>query len=148
MFSPVVLVLDDVHVLRNRECLSAPSVLADHVPAGSRLVVAGRADPLPCVARLRAEGRILEIGPRDLSLTVEEASSLLHHAGLMLGDNEAAGLHRRTDGPLACTLPRWPSKRAVRTVKPPSHSPGATSSCTTTCGLNSSTGSQTPTCRS
>jgi LuxR family maltose regulon positive regulatory protein len=98
MFSPVVLVLDDVHVLHNRECLSALSVLADHVPAGSRLVVAGRADLLPRVARLRAEGRILEIGPRDLSLTVKESSSLLHDAGVMLGDDEVAGLHRRTEG--------------------------------------------------
>ena len=84
MFSPVVLVLDDVHVLHNRECLSALSVLADHVPPGSRLVVAGRADLLPRVARLRAEGRILEIGPRDLSLTVKESSLLLHDAGVML----------------------------------------------------------------
>jgi hypothetical protein len=57
MSSPVVLVLDDVHVLRNRECVSALSVLADHVPAGSRLVAAGRADPPLRVARLRAEGR-------------------------------------------------------------------------------------------
>ena len=43
MTSPVVLVLDDVHVLRNSECRAALSVLADHVPGGSRLVLAGRA---------------------------------------------------------------------------------------------------------
>src|SRR5204863_377064 len=43
MISPVVLVLDDVHVLRNFECRAAVSVLADHVPAGSRLVLAGLA---------------------------------------------------------------------------------------------------------
>ena len=74
MTSPVVLVLDDVHVLRNSECRAALSVLADHVPGGSRLVLAGRAGPPLRVARLRAEGRILEIGPGDLSLTREEAS--------------------------------------------------------------------------
>ena len=34
MTSPVVLVLDDVHVLQNSECRAALSVLADHVPAG------------------------------------------------------------------------------------------------------------------
>jgi LuxR family transcriptional regulator, maltose regulon positive regulatory protein len=43
MTSPVVLVLDDVHLLRNSECRAAVSVLADHVPAGSRLALAGRA---------------------------------------------------------------------------------------------------------
>ena len=41
MTSPVVLVLDDVHVLHNSECRAALSVLADHVPGGSRLVLAG-----------------------------------------------------------------------------------------------------------
>jgi LuxR family maltose regulon positive regulatory protein len=98
MSSPVVLVLDDVHVLRDRECRSALSVLADHVPAGSQLVLAGRADPPLRVARLRAEGRILEIGPSDLSLTAGEAASLLDHAGVILGADEAAELHRRTEG--------------------------------------------------
>jgi LuxR family transcriptional regulator, maltose regulon positive regulatory protein len=98
MTSPVVLVLDDVHVLHNSECRAALSVLADHVPAGSRLALAGRAEPPLRVARLRAEGRILEIGPGDLSLTCEEASSLLRDAGVALGEDEVAGLHRRTEG--------------------------------------------------
>ena len=42
MTVPVVLVLDDVHVLRDSECRAALSVLAEHVPGGSRLVLAGR----------------------------------------------------------------------------------------------------------
>ena len=58
MTSPVVLVLDDVHVLRNSECRAALSVLADHVPGGSRLALAGRAQPPLRIARLRAEGKI------------------------------------------------------------------------------------------
>jgi LuxR family transcriptional regulator, maltose regulon positive regulatory protein len=98
MSSPVVLVLDDVHVLHNRECRAALSVLADHVPGGSRLALAGRAQPPLRVARLRAEGRIMEIGPRELSLTAEEASSLLRNAGLTLGEEEVAALHQRTEG--------------------------------------------------
>ncbi len=98
MTSPVVLVLDDVHVLRNRECRAALSVLADHVPDGSRLALAGRAEPPLRVARLRAEGRILEIGPADLSLTRGEAASLLRDAGITLGEDDLAELHRRTEG--------------------------------------------------
>ena len=43
MTSPVVLALDDVHLLHNSECRAAVSVLADHVPGGSRLAFAGRA---------------------------------------------------------------------------------------------------------
>jgi LuxR family transcriptional regulator, maltose regulon positive regulatory protein len=98
MTSPVALVLDDVHVLRNRECRSALSVLADHVPGGSRLVLAGRAEPPLRIARLRAEGRVLEIGPGDLSLTPEEASSLVYNVHLTLGQDDVAELHRRTEG--------------------------------------------------
>jgi LuxR family maltose regulon positive regulatory protein len=98
MTMPVVLVLDDVHVLHNSECRAAVSVLADHVPGGSRLVLAGRADPPVRVARLRAEGKILEIGPGDLSLTAEEATALLRAAEVVLPDEEMAELHRRTEG--------------------------------------------------
>ncbi len=98
MTSPVVLVLDDVHVLHNSECRAALSVLADHVPSGSRLVLAGRAEPPLRIPRLRAEGRILEIGPGDLSLTAEEASSLLRDAGLTLGEGHVAELYERTEG--------------------------------------------------
>ena len=98
MTSPVALVLDDVHVLHDRECRAAMPVLADHVPSGSQLVLAGRdAPPLP-VARLRAEGKVMEIGPGDLALTVVEASSLLREAGVTLGQDDMAELHRRIEG--------------------------------------------------
>ena len=98
MSSPVALVLDDVHLLQDTECRAAMSVLADHVPAGSRLVLAGRAEPPVRVARLRAEGKIVEIGAADLSLTREEASGLLRAAEVELGEAEVAELHRRTEG--------------------------------------------------
>src|SRR5690348_792245 len=98
MSSPVALVLDDIHLLRNYECRAALSVLADHVPAGSRLVLAGRAEPPLRIARLRAEGRITEIGPADLSLTAAEAAALLRAADVMLGEDDVAELHHRTEG--------------------------------------------------
>ena len=98
MTSPVVLMLDDVHALHNSECRAALSVLADHVPGGSRLVLAGRAEPPLRIARLRAEGRILEIGPGDLSFTRAEAASLLRNAEVAVGEDDVAELHRRTEG--------------------------------------------------
>ena len=98
MTSPLTLVLDDVHVLSNPECRAAMPVLADHVPGGSHLVLAGRDGPPLPIARLRAAGRITEVGPRDLVLTVAEASSLLREAGITLGQDAIAELHRRTEG--------------------------------------------------
>ena len=98
MTSPVVLVLDDVHALQNSECRAALSVLADHVPAGSRLAFVGRAPPPLRIGRLRAEGKIMEIGPDDLSLTCGEASSLLRNVDLALAEKDVAELHKRTEG--------------------------------------------------
>jgi len=98
MTSPVALVLDDVHLLHDPECRAAMPVLADHVPDGSQLVLAGRdAPPLP-IARLRAEGRAMEIGPGDLALTLAEAASLLREAGITLGQDDLTELHRRIEG--------------------------------------------------
>jgi LuxR family maltose regulon positive regulatory protein len=98
MTVPVVLVLDDVHLLRNRECRSALSVLANHVPDGSRLVLASRDQPPLRLARLRAEGRIIEIGAADLSLTREEAAALVRNTRVVLGEAEVAALHGQTEG--------------------------------------------------
>ncbi|HEY7013710.1 MAG TPA: LuxR C-terminal-related transcriptional regulator [Streptosporangiaceae bacterium] len=98
MSERVVLVLDDVHVLHNRECRTALSMLADHVPEGSRLALAGRAEPPLRTARLRAEGRILEIGPGELALSRQEASSLLRGADLTLGTDEMTALYQQTEG--------------------------------------------------
>jgi LuxR family transcriptional regulator, maltose regulon positive regulatory protein len=98
MTIPVALVLDDVHLLHNRECRDALSVLADHVPGQSRLVLAGRSEPPLRIARLRAEGRILEVGPGDLALSRKEAAALLRAADLALDEDEVTALHERTEG--------------------------------------------------
>jgi LuxR family transcriptional regulator, maltose regulon positive regulatory protein len=98
MTAPVALVLDDVHALRNAECRAAVAALADHVPGGSRLALAGRHQPPLRVARLRAEGKLLEIGPDDLSLTPGEASALLRNVDLALDTETVAELHQRTEG--------------------------------------------------
>jgi LuxR family maltose regulon positive regulatory protein len=94
----VVLVLDDVHLLANSQCRAALSVLADHVPAGGRLAFAGRDNPPVRVARLRAEGRIVEIGAADLALTRQEAAVLLRAAQVTLDEEDVADLHRHTEG--------------------------------------------------
>jgi LuxR family transcriptional regulator, maltose regulon positive regulatory protein len=98
MTTPVALVLDDAHLLHNTECRSVLSMLADHVPGGSRLVLAGRDEPPLQTARLRAEGRLTEIGPGDLALSRAEAAALLSAAGVTLSEDELAVLQERTEG--------------------------------------------------
>ena len=95
---PVVLVLDDLHLLRDREGLATIGRLIDDLPAGSQLAMASRAEPPLPLARLRAEGRVLEIGPEDLALDHREATELLEQAGLDADPAEVGELLHRTEG--------------------------------------------------
>jgi LuxR family maltose regulon positive regulatory protein len=95
---PAVLVLDDVHLLQNRACLDAVSQLIDYLPAGSQLAIAGRGEPPLPLARLRAEGRLVELGPDDLAMDTAEAGSLLAQADVNPGRVDLAEVVRRTEG--------------------------------------------------
>ncbi len=98
MTVPVTLIVDDVHLLRDVAALDTLSVLADRLPSRWRLVLAGRAEPPLPLARLRAEGRVLQIGPADLALDHQEAAELLRAAGLSLAADQVAAFHERTEG--------------------------------------------------
>jgi len=102
---PVVMVLDDAHLLRNGECVDQVGVLVDHLPSGSQLAIAGRGEsPLP-LGRLRAEGRVVEIGADDLAMDQSEAASLLRGADVEVSEAHCAELNRRTEGwPVALYL--------------------------------------------
>ncbi len=93
-----VLVLDDVHELSDGEACDAVAALAQHVPDGSQLVLAGRVDPRPEAARMRVAGLQLEIGTEDLALSLSEACALFDEAGTPLPSMEARKIHERTEG--------------------------------------------------
>jgi LuxR family maltose regulon positive regulatory protein len=102
---PVVVVLDDAHLLHDQEGLDAVAVLVDHLPPGSQLAVASRGEPPLPVGRWRAAGRLAEFGPGDLAMDHHEAGLLLRAARLELPDGEVAELTRRTEGwPMALYL--------------------------------------------
>jgi LuxR family maltose regulon positive regulatory protein len=102
---PVVLVLDDLHLLEDRDCLTMLGKLIDQLPEGSQLAVAGRAEPALPLARLRAEGRVLEIGPADLAMDERETAALLENAAVTGDPGEVVELLRRTEGwPVALQL--------------------------------------------
>ena len=94
---PVVLVLDDVHHLRDGASLDALVALVGHVRGTTQIVLAGRAMPMP-LARQRAQGRAVEMGVEDLAFTEEGARALLRAAGADLPDAEVADLAHRTEG--------------------------------------------------
>jgi LuxR family maltose regulon positive regulatory protein len=95
---PIVLVLDGVQALRSRESADAIATLARHVSEESTLVLAGRALPELPIARLRAEGRLFELGADELALSRREAELLLRAARVELDEDDAALLAERTEG--------------------------------------------------
>ncbi len=98
MRDPIVLVLDHVEALTNRECLDAVAAIAVGLPAGSHFAIGSRnALALPA-ARLRAQGGIVEIGVDDLAMGAAEAATLLEEAGVELSEAHVGELVRRTEG--------------------------------------------------
>src|SRR5206468_2440724 len=78
--TPVVTVVDDVDLLDDNAALRLLMRFADELPAESQLVLVGRSNADLPLARLRAGGRLLEIGTEELRFTNREASMLFHNA--------------------------------------------------------------------
>jgi LuxR family transcriptional regulator, maltose regulon positive regulatory protein len=95
---PVVLVLDDVHMVLARDALQPLTRIARSLPAGSMLVLASRDEPALPLARLRANHQLIEIRAGDLVMTGSEGALLLEAAGLEIRAETAARLVERTEG--------------------------------------------------
>ena len=78
--------------------LNTIAELALHLPPGWQFALASRAKvPLP-TARLRAQGRIVEVGAEDLAMSPQEASWLLAGAGVKPDAASTGELVQRTEG--------------------------------------------------
>jgi LuxR family transcriptional regulator, maltose regulon positive regulatory protein len=95
---PLVLVLDDLHLLDNQASLDAVATLARHVSAGSQLALSARGRPALPLAALRARGLQLEVGPVDLGMDAAQAAELLSAAGVDLSEADVKELAEHTEG--------------------------------------------------
>jgi LuxR family maltose regulon positive regulatory protein len=96
---PVVIVLDDLHVLSSGESLASVEYAVEHLPAGARVIAMTRTDPPISLGRLRGRGALREIRSRDLAFTVAEARTLLVELeALELDDVSVELLVQRTEG--------------------------------------------------
>jgi LuxR family transcriptional regulator, maltose regulon positive regulatory protein len=99
---PLVLVLDDYHVIEASAIHAAVFFLVEHLPAGLRLVILTRSDPPWPLARLRVGGQISELREADLRFTSDEALEFLTGSmGLNLTTGDVALLERETEGWIA-----------------------------------------------
>jgi LuxR family maltose regulon positive regulatory protein len=96
--TPVVIVFDNAARLSSKESLGAVASLAEHVPAGSTLVLAGRTPPRVPLAVARSEGRLFELGPSLLTFARRETQLLVQRAGVVLSADQLDELHERTEG--------------------------------------------------
>jgi LuxR family maltose regulon positive regulatory protein len=97
--APVILVLDDYHVIKERRCHEQIEFLLQHLPPSAQVVIITRADPPLPLARLRAAGEMVEIRARELRFAPREAAALVQAvADVQLGEPDLADLMERTEG--------------------------------------------------
>jgi LuxR family maltose regulon positive regulatory protein len=94
----LVAFVDDVHVLRSRAALDALERVLSRAAQGTTVALASRRPAPFSLARLRAEGRLLELGTEELALTAREAETLLRRTGVLLPRDDAAALTERLEG--------------------------------------------------
>jgi LuxR family transcriptional regulator, maltose regulon positive regulatory protein len=100
--SDFVLVLDDYHAVRSETIHDALAFLLDHWPPPMHLIIAGRTSPPLPLPRLRARGRLTELGAPDLRFSLEEATDFLGRTmGLNLTAKRVAALEEGTEGWIA-----------------------------------------------
>jgi LuxR family transcriptional regulator, maltose regulon positive regulatory protein len=115
---PVVLALDDAHVVRTRESRQVLTAIWRAAGAGLQVALASRSDVLLPVARMRALGSSIELRAEDLAMTRSEALAVLRCAGIELDREQAIALTRTTEG--------WPaglSLAALALAKDPCTTP-------------------------
>jgi LuxR family maltose regulon positive regulatory protein len=95
---PVILVLDDLHLLTERPALQGLTYLMRNAPRGLRVVVASRIDPLLSLHRFRLTGELTEIRADQLAFSVPEAELLMAQHDVALPPDALECLTARAEG--------------------------------------------------
>lgn len=99
---PFVLVLDDLHCVRDPKIIDFLTELVVHPPRNFHLVMIGRWDPPLPVSRLRGRGKLLEVGVADLRFSASETRAYLRTAlDEEVPVDVADALHGGTEGWIA-----------------------------------------------
>lgn len=99
---PLVLALDDYHLISQAPVHQAVQFLLEHQPPDLHLVVLTREDPPFALPRIRVRTELTEVRERDLRFTEAEAAAFLTGTmGLDLSPEAIAALEARTEGWIA-----------------------------------------------
>lgn len=94
----IVYVLDDYHVISNREINTAIEFLLDYMPANMKLVILTREEPQLPIAKLRAKDLLLELRDTDLRFTQFEIAQFVNRMNLSITDHNLKILEKYTEG--------------------------------------------------
>jgi LuxR family transcriptional regulator, maltose regulon positive regulatory protein len=95
---PVMLVLDDLHLVTGAEVLKGLDFVLRNAADGLRLAASSRMDPLLPLHRYRVAGQLAEIRAGNLAFSSAEAGLLLARHGIELSADSLESLIRRTEG--------------------------------------------------
>ena len=97
--TPIVLVLDDLHVVTEPAVYTTLDYLLERLPAQVTIAIGTRHDPPLALTRLRARRELAELRLHDLRFTADEVGALLNQQhGLQLTTAELDTLYSRTEG--------------------------------------------------
>lgn len=98
----LILVLDDYHVLADKDIHNAVEFLLDHLPSQVCIVIATRTDPPLSLSRLRVRNQLLELRGADLRFDITETTDFFNDSlGLELSAATLARLEAHTEGWIA-----------------------------------------------
>jgi LuxR family maltose regulon positive regulatory protein len=96
---PLLLVLDDYHLIRSSDIHENLKFLLDHLPVNAHLALLTREDPPLGLARRRARRQMVEIRAADLRFNIHETADFLNNARkLGLTSQQVETLEQRTEG--------------------------------------------------
>jgi LuxR family maltose regulon positive regulatory protein len=96
---PVVLVLEDAHLVESPEVWDSLGVLLRYRPAALAVLLTARSDPPWPAAALRTEGRLRELREPDLRFTLDEARTFFAEcAGVSLAETAVRRVYTTVEG--------------------------------------------------
>jgi LuxR family transcriptional regulator, maltose regulon positive regulatory protein len=97
--APIVLVVDDYHVITDLNIHTSLDFFLDHVPPHVPVAITTREDPPLSLPRRRARQQLTEVRAADLRFTLSEATELLNSImRLGLTGADITALEQRTEG--------------------------------------------------
>lgn len=102
---PVVLILDDYHLIREQAVHDLLTYLVEHQPPQLHLMIVSRTEPPLPLPRLRVRGQLLTLHAHELGFTAQEASLFFREVmNLPLEEAPLAQLQQHTEGWIAGLL--------------------------------------------